>query len=63
MDKKYIHLIMALLFCVTIFFSVWYYVENTRYCIAGVDRLRAYKIDRKTGHIWSVTPQGVRRIK
>ena len=64
MDKKFIlSMIMVLFFCATIIFSVLYYTENTRYYIAGSDRVRAYKIDRKTGHVWLVTPQSVRRIE
>ena len=64
MDKKYVHLIMALLLCATIIFSVWYYVENTRYQLSSASKhIRAYKVDRKTGYVWLISPTKVIRIK
>ena len=67
MDKKYVHLIMALLLCVTIFFSVWYYVESTRYQLCTVSTVPVVcEVDRKTGYVWLISPiKGIkaRRIK
>jgi hypothetical protein len=53
---------MTLIFCATVLFSVWYYVENTRYEIVSAEG-RAYKMDKKTGELWIVFPTGSRKLE
>ena len=62
MNRNLVFVVMGLIFCVTVFFSVWYYVENARYEIVATESL-AYKIDKKTGGLWVVTPRGYRKLE
>ena len=63
MDKKFmLSMIMVLLFCATIIFCVFYYTEKTRYYLDSHSGI-AYKIDKKTGNIWLVTPDSIERVK
>ena len=49
-------IIVAIIFAVAIIIGLYLYLENERYAIVGTQKGIAFKIDRKTGESWTISP-------
>ena len=58
MNKPILNLIAAIILSAAIVFSVWYYVQNTRFQIVTNNQGIAYKLDKITGVALVILPNG-----
>ena len=58
MNKPILNLISAIILSAAIVFSVWYYVEFTRFQIVNSQKGIAYRLDKTSGKVSIVLPNG-----
>ena len=62
MDRK-TAVMIAVIFAVAIVVSTYVWASYNRYYLVGNGTIHTYKIDRKTGESWHLSPRRERQLK
>jgi len=58
-----IYIYVALIFiCSVLSAGIYYYVDSNKYSIVSTGSGFAYKLDKKTGQVWFITPKDIREV-